>query len=493
MKPAQAFRPGRAGRAIPPRRKPGHRPWGSTAALLAAASVWIVLGGAAASAASEGPETLGFVRGDTLYVTAAEVIQMALMRNEMIAAASEMASAAGAEALGAWRGFLPQLQLGAFRIRSDDPLNSFAFKLNQRRVEAADFNPDLLNDPDVAENNVMQLSLKQPIFNGGMSIAGKRAADKISRAAGHDHARAAETVEFQAVQAYHGLALAKALEKVMVGATEAGRGHLRQAQAMFNAEMATEADLLQARVYLSGLEQQLIEVRNLVAVAGETIKLLTALETELPLAPAEELAMPAAELLPPAAPTGRVRERSDIKAYEQRAEAAGSMVGVARGAMLPHINLSAERDYYSESQLFGDDARSWTVGIYGTWNVFAGLGNLGQLKRARAEHRAAEYLYDFRIRQAKLEATEAWLAARAAAAKVRVAREAVQAARESLRIVTNQYGEGLVSMVDLLDTQAAATQAEGNLVHALHDYSIGLARLRYASAPAETTAGGLEP
>ena len=59
-----------------------------------------------------------------------------------------------------------------------------------------------------------------------------------------------------------------------------------------------------------------------------------------------------------------------------------------------------------------------------------------------------------------------------------MARDAVDAAREGLRIVTNQYREGLASMVDLLDTQAAAIMAEGNLVQARHDYQVGLAQSR---------------
>ena len=98
-------------------------------------------------------------------------------------------------------------------------------------------------------------------------------------------------------------------------------------------------------------------------------------------------------------------------------------------------------------------------------------------------------MYDFSLRQARVEATEAWLAAKSAWEKVGVAKTAVTAARESLRIVSNQYREGLASMVDLLDTQAAATKAEGDLVQALHDYNVGLARLEYAGALAPTTEG----
>ena len=104
------------------------------------------------------------------------------------------------------------------------------------------------------------------------------------------------------------------------------------------------------------------------------------------------------------------------------------------------------------------------------------------MKTSRAQKRAADHMYDFDLRRARVEATQARLETGAAAEKVQVAREAVAAAREGLRIVTSQHREGLASMVDLLDVQAAATGAEGNLVQALHDYNVGLARLSYTGA-----------
>mgnify|MGYP000441091797 CR=1 FL=1 len=98
-----------------------------------------------------------------------------------------------------------------------------------------------------------------------------QAADAMSRAAEYDHRRAQETITFHAIQAFEGLALAKAYEEVMMAAVASAEGHVRQARSMVEAEMATEADLLQAQVYLSGLQQQLIEVRNMKAVAGEPV------------------------------------------------------------------------------------------------------------------------------------------------------------------------------------------------------------------------------
>jgi outer membrane protein TolC len=429
---------------------------------------------------------LGTVQGDTLYVVRDKVIAAALAHNEMLAASEAMRDAAEADALGAWRGFLPQVHLGEFYMRSDDALSSFGFKLQNRGVTPLDFGiaptgfiSDNINQPGETNNYITRIQLLQPIFNGGMGIHGKKAANAASRAAGLKHQRAEETIRFHAIQAFEGLKLARAYEGVMLAAVASAEGHVRQAQSMVDNEMATEADLLQAKVYLSGLKQRLIEVRNMMAVAGENIKLLTAVQTPLPLLASTADpggAHPARFDLE----AGVVALRSDILARREEARAAGNMVGVATGAVLPHLNLSLQRDWYDLENLFGTNASSWTLGVYATMGF--GVENLGEIKKAKAHKRAAEHMADFETRQAKVQATQAWLGVQAAHEKVLVALDAVTAAREGLRIVTNQYREGLASMVNLLDTQAAATMAEGHLVQARHDYLVGLANLEFSGA-----------
>jgi outer membrane protein len=432
---------------------------------------------------------IGIVRGDTLYVSRDKVVAATLANNEMLAASGAMLDAASAEAQGAWRAFLPQVQLGEFFLRSDDALNSFGYKLQQRTVTASDFNPAMLNAPGETNHFVTRLQLLQPIYNGGSGLNGKRAANAMSRAAEHNHVRAGETVRFHAIQAFEGLALAKAYEGVIEAAVASAEGHVRQARSMMENEMATEADLLQAKVYLSGLQQQLIEVRNMMAIAGENIKLLTATMCPLPLAADTSMNHAFDGMSLQGLNASRILSRSDLLARKEEAAAAGNMVGVARGNLFPHLNLSLQQDYYSESDLFGNDAKSWTLGVYATWDIFKGMQNVSELKKAKAQSRAANYMVDFENRQARVQATQAWLEASAAHQKVEVAQGAVNAAREGLRIVTNQYREGLATMVNLLDTQAAGTMAEGNLVQAMHDYQVGLANLEFSGAgntPANT-------
>lgn len=457
---------------------------GTGARLAALGGLLVLLASLAGpAAAGTGLEELGVVRNDTLLVDRDLVIAAALRHNEMLAAGGEVRAAADAEALGAWRGFLPRVSLGAYRLRTDDALYGFGFKLNQRRATMADFAAppagNALNEPGIGENNILQVRVQQPVFNAGMALYGKKAADAMAGAARHEQARAAETVRFHAVQAYEGLVLAKAYETVLLAALASADAHVAQAQAMVDNEMATEADLLQARVHRDGLRQRLIEVRHQAATAGEHILLLTAADTALPLAPA---AAPADDRARGADGAGNAAARADVLAAREQAAAAAHMAKVARGAMLPHLNLQAEKNWFHRDELFGDEADSWTFGIYATWDVFSGLEDVGALRKARAQSRAAAHMADFAQRQAGLELDQARREAVAAAERLAVAADAVVSARESLRIVDEMYREGLASMVDLLDVQAMATQAEGDLVRARHDLRVSEARTIYAGA-----------
>ncbi len=445
-----------------------------------------------AEEASAAPDTswmrIGIIENGVLVIDRQKVISAALKHNEMLAASGAMLDAADADALGAWRGFLPQVQLGEFFMRSDDALSAFGFKLQNRGVTPLDFGitpggfeSHLINQPGEINNFITRVQLLQPIFNGGMGIYGKQAANAAGRAAGYKHARAKETIRFQAIQVYEGLTLATSYELVMKAAVVSAEGHVRQARSMVENEMATEADLLQARVYLSTLQQKLIEVRNMIAVAGENIKLLTAVNTFLPIAPNTSIEFEARHLeIPGFVDLDAIHLRNDLQARKEESVAAGKMVGVARGSLLPHVNLSLQKDWYDLDNLFGNNSNSWTLGVYATMGF--GVQNIGEIKKAKAHHRASEHMVAFETRQAQVQATEAWLSAKASYEKVLVAQDAVEASRAGLKIVTNQYREGLASMVDLLDTQAYATQAEGNLVQAQHDLSVGLANLEFNSA-----------
>ena len=77
----------------------------------------------------------------------------------------------------------------------------------------------------------------------------------------------------------------------------------------------------------------------------------------------------------------------------------------------------------------------------------------------------------------EVEVREAYLDAKAAGQRIEVAKKATEQAEESLRIVENQYNEGLATITDLLDTELTTTNTHLSFAQALYEYNLALARV----------------
>lgn len=62
-------------------------------------------------------------------------------------------------------GFLPQVNFSYSALATNNPLNVFGFKLQQRTVTAADFNPDKLNHPSGTSDFTTKMEALQPLIN----------------------------------------------------------------------------------------------------------------------------------------------------------------------------------------------------------------------------------------------------------------------------------------------------------------------------------------
>jgi len=83
--------------------------------------------------------------------------------------------------------------------------------------------------------------------------------------------------------------------------------------------------------------------------------------------------------------------------------------------------------------------------------------------------------------QVALEVRQTYAQAISAFQRIGVTRQTVMQAEESLRIVTNRYATGLLTIVDLLTAETTLQQARTTYAQALHDYLVGKTNLRLAA------------
>ena len=131
---------------------------------------------------------------------------------------------------------------------------------------------------------------------------------------------------------------------------------------------------------------------------------------------------------------------------------------------------------------------SWQLGLSITLPIFEGnargarrrqaAAGLSQLRRQRA-------LAAQRIEQ---NLRVQLLFARASLAIVSETETAAESARQSLDLVTQSYGQGVVSVVDLLEAQTSALASERGVANAVYDYLVNLKRVERAVGQFEALA-----
>ncbi|MFH1069944.1 MAG: TolC family protein [Candidatus Glassbacteria bacterium] len=413
---------------------------------------------------------------DTLQVSLAEVIDHALAESPQIRAAQSEAQSARAQELASLAGFFPHLTLSEVFSRGNDPVFAFGSKLRQGVFSQNDFSIPALNQPSALTNYATRVVVEQPIFNGGRSLYGRRMASAYASAAGHGAEATRDATLFGIKQAYYSVILARANLEVIEAAQKAADSHEHQAEQMLEEGQVTRADQLKAGVRVSELAQQKIRAENLVEVMVENLKLAAGWRSDQFLLPSDELQEAAFDSALDSLTAYALAHQPALAAAGEAARAADFGARSARGEVIPSLNgfFQYERD---GAGAFAGDGNNWMVGVSLDWRIFDGFGNIGRIKSAQALKEKAAWEAALARHRLEVEVKEAWLDARAAGKMIAVAREARQQADESLRILENQYEEGLATITDLLDTELAATGSRLALVKALYDYNVALARL----------------
>jgi outer membrane protein TolC len=125
---------------------------------------------------------------------------------------------------------------------------------------------------------------------------------------------------------------------------------------------------------------------------------------------------------------------------------------------------------------------TWSVTLALSVPIFDGLATRSRVKQAKSTANQIQIGKEQLLNGIGLEVRAAYLSFVEAKDLLNVQGETVQQAEESLRIANLRYKNGLITNVELTDTELALTQAQTNYSNALNDYIIAIAKLEKATA-----------
>jgi len=129
----------------------------------------------------------------------------------------------------------------------------------------------------------------------------------------------------------------------------------------------------------------------------------------------------------------------------------------------------------------GPDDTSWSLALEATLPIFTGGDRKAQRLQAELDLERQQLLWESAVDLVEEQIRVAFVNARATFSGIGLSRQAAEAGAKNLELVADAYARGAVSILDLLDAQNAALNADLNAANAVYDFFIDLMRAQRAS------------
>jgi len=384
------------------------------------------------------------------HLTLSDAIEQALSHNESLSQAVIDAQIAQEQSQRANAIFMPQVDMAYTALVTNNPLNSFGFKLNQEVVTQADFNPMLLNDPGTNRNFSAELQLRQPLLNLD-AIYQRQSARAMSRVKRYSQQRQEEYLRFKIQKAYMQIALAYKNKQMMDQVVAMAQSFADRAKAMHDEGLIQTADWLEAKNYLLKTQTQGQEAESGVANSCDQLSFLMGQPI------GEVYTVDEIEAEVPDILASQWGDRSDIRAFEAGITMAQHNVKANKMTFLPRINAFGSYQF-NDNHFAQFDANSYLVGITLSWKLFGGMQRIHNVRTARLNVEKMRSKLHETEQQAQVDYNQALRTYSDLNKEVRQVTSMVNQMEEAWRIQSDRYEQGLAPTSDLLRVQSQLAQ-----------------------------------
>lgn len=400
------------------------------------------------------------------------------LQNPELRALRERAAASAARGDSIRRQKLPRVGVELSAQRTDNAASVFAHRLNAGEFSSQDFEIARLNSPGATSHLGTSLFAEVPIDIAGrinLAADGQAAAQRATES----NLREAEaTVALRVTEAYLGAVLSMRATEATEKALAAARSREEFTQARFDEGVALQADVLRVRARRRAREAD-------VAAQGSEVTVATAALARL-IGAADDERFLLTDTARPVPVNGGIAEwkeraassRATLQAAQGYNDAADLALRLEERSKWPE--LAAQARLMDDRISFSGGGQSWAVGAVLRWSLFDATRDK-RIAAATADQRAV--LLDERAAQdrVRFEVEAAFSRLTAAQTRLAAALGGALEGREALRVVQERRSQGLATLTDELETEAAAFAAELEEISAARNAALAEAALRRAA------------
>lgn len=324
------------------------------------------------------------------------------------------------------------------------------------------------------------VTLSQPLYTWGKIGAALRIAEVGLQTAADRERQARQAVGRGVTAAFYDQLLAEHLYRLAVEQLAQKERHLDEAQKKFAAGVATDYDVLAARVARDNARPEVIRAEQSVAAGADALALLLdggAPVTAVGTLDGEVVAPPDEEM---AVATARSR-RPDLAEADKQVRIADELVTIARTGTKPRLDLRSGADWRRWSDATSDgQGIAWNAGVYFSFPFFDGWRTSGRVTEALSELRDRQLSRDQLADAITRDVRAAVRELRQSGAVATATAGTVEQARRLLALAEKGYEFGVKTRLDVDDAQLNLSRAESNLARARRDYLVARAQLDWA-------------
>ena len=408
-------------------------------------------------------------------LTLDEAVKTALKNNHELQAQRNAHAAKGADIGVARSALLPRISLEERYLRTAGPAYAFMTKLNQERIEFADFAPDTLNHPAAINDYQTAVTFEQPLYvkKAGIGLEMSKMEVSASEEALH---RKKEEVAFKTVQYYLMVSTTGAYVQVAEKSLADAQEHRRLIDVRYAVGLGLYSDTLRAATAVAEARQRLVSAEKNFSVAKRALGLM------IGSAEAVEVAAETPALLIRDIESLRTRSltRRDVRSLELRTENAKNNIRLAEAGYYPLLGVGGTYQWNDHNHPMGGEGDGWQVMAFLRWELFDGAKTRHEKIKAGYQASEAEEHLKGMKKMVSFQVDEAWLTLEEAKKNQELAQEELKTAEEGRRLVKVRYDGALSPMVDLLDAQVSFDRARANRVAKENEYKLAIAALSFA-------------
>ena len=395
-------------------------------------------------------------------ITLDEAVARALVRSPAMAQQQQSVDNAYLTQKTSWAAFLPTLSAsGGGSLRSSNVLNDVTGVI----------------ESGSSDSYSAGLSGSWTVFEGGRRFYEYGAAQSDVRAAEARYANQRYQVTLQTQTLFFNALRAADLLEVARERAQQAEQNMTIVRRRTQLGEATISDSLRARLDVVNAQQAVLEGETSLRAArfslGRQIGQSGPVEPmrpsgldPRPLSLSDEEIMTLAESASPS-----------VVAASEATSAANAGVTAAKTAYFPSLRFSSGYNWNNQVASLSGGNTSWSMSLNLSYPIFNGSRRETSIDLAQYVQRVTSLVEDDARLAAREQADAALQNLRTAEQAIVIAEDAAFVASEDLRVVRERYGVGAATILDVLVSQNAVTQAEADVVTTRYDYILARAEL----------------